>query len=64
MCQDSFDLLKKYLMASPIFKYPDPVKPSTLFTDASKYAWACVLTQAYDVMLGRWGIMHKHSSMV
>ena len=47
-CQDSFDLFKKYLIESPILKYPDPEKPYTLFTDANKYAWACVLTQAYD----------------
>ena len=25
--------------------YPDPNLPYVLFTDASKYAWACVLTQ-------------------
>ena len=30
------------------FKYPDPNKPYTLFTDASKHAWACVLTQEYE----------------
>ena len=40
--------LKKCLIESPIHKYTDPEKPYTLFTDASKYAWACVLTQAYD----------------
>ena len=33
---------------SPILKYPDPNKPYTLFTDASKHAWACVLTQEYE----------------
>ena len=27
--------------------YPDPSKPNVLFTDASKYAWPCVLTQEY-----------------
>ena len=47
-CQDSFDLLKKPLVDSSILKYPDSEKPYTLFTDASKYALACVLTQAYD----------------
>ena len=46
-CQYSFDLLKKYLIESPILKYSDPEKPYTLFTDASKYALECVLTQAY-----------------
>ena len=48
MCQDSFDLLKKYLLESPILKYCDPEKPYKLFTDASKYALACVLMQAHD----------------
>ena len=47
-CQDSFDLPKKYLIESPIPQYPDPKKPYTLFTDSCKYAWACVLTQAYS----------------
>ena len=28
-------------------KFPDPQKPYVLFTDASKYAWAGVLTQPY-----------------
>ena len=45
--QDSFNLLKKYLVQSPILKYPDPEKQYTLFTDASKYAWAWVSTQVY-----------------
>ena len=31
----------------PILVYPDPSKPYVLFTDASKYAWSCVLTQEY-----------------
>ena len=41
-------MLKGALITSPILKYPDPNKPYTLFTDASKYAWACVLTQEYE----------------
>ena len=32
-------------MFKPILTYPDPNHPYVLFTDASKYAWACVLTQ-------------------
>ena len=36
------------LLKEPILKYPDPSKPYTLFTDASKFAWACVLTQEYE----------------
>ena len=31
----------------PILVYPDPLKPYVLFTDASKYAWSCVLMQEY-----------------
>ena len=31
-----------------ILQYPDPNRPYVLFTDASKYAWAGVLTQPYD----------------
>ena len=31
----------------PILMYPNPSKPYVLFTDASKYAWSCVLTQEY-----------------
>ena len=32
-------------MTDPILTYPDPNLPYVLFTDASKYAWACGLTQ-------------------
>ena len=32
-------------MTDPILNYPDPSLSYVLFTDASKYAWACVLTQ-------------------
>ena len=35
-------------MAEPILKYPDPNKHYVLYTDASKYAWSCVLTQEYE----------------
>ena len=45
ICQESFQLLKASLMSEPILTYPDPNYPYVLFTDASKYAWACVLTQ-------------------
>ena len=40
-----FALLKTSLMTEPILTYLDPNLPYVLFTDASKYAWACVLTQ-------------------
>ena len=45
ICQEAFKLLKSSLMTEPILTYPDPSLPYVLFTDASKYAWACVLTQ-------------------
>ena len=41
-------MLKDALCEHPILWYPDPEKPYVLFTDASKYAWAGVLTQPYD----------------
>ena len=47
MCPDVFHLLKKCLTESQILKYPNPGNPHTLFTDVSKYALACVLTQIY-----------------
>ena len=45
VCQESFKLLKTSLMTEPILTYLDPNLPYVLFTDASKYTWACVLTQ-------------------
>ena len=47
-CQEASEFLKQMLLKEPILKYPDPSKPYTLFTDASKFAWACVLTQEYE----------------
>ena len=44
-CQHSFELLKTSLKTDPILTYPDPNLPCVLFTDASKYVWACVLMQ-------------------
>ena len=47
-CQAVFQMLKHALCEHPIVLYPDPEKPYVLFKDASKYAWAGVLTQPYD----------------
>ena len=47
ICQKLFNLLKAMVSEEPILVYPDPSKPYVLFTDASKYAWSCVLTQEY-----------------
>ena len=43
----AFQTLKEALCTKPILKFPDLQKPYVLFTDASKYAWAGVLTQLY-----------------
>ena len=45
VCQKSFDLLKASHMTEPILTYPNPNLPYVLFTDASKYALACVLME-------------------
>ena len=47
MCQKSFELLKEALCGEPVLKYADTSKPYTLYTDASKYGWAGVLTQPH-----------------
>ena len=46
-----FDILKQSLCAQPILKYADTSKGYTLYTDASKYGWAGVLTQAHTSMV-------------
>ena len=44
-CENCFQILKEYLQQAPILRYPDPQASYTLYTDASKYAYAGVLTQ-------------------
>ena len=44
-CDKCFHMLKDYLQEAPILRYPDPAASYTLYTDASKYAYAGVLTQ-------------------
>ena len=46
-CQKFFKLLKSLLCGEPILKYADTSKPYTLYTDASKYGWAGILTQSH-----------------
>ena len=46
-CQKSFELLKESLSGEPVLKYADTSKPYNLYTDASKYGWAGVLTQPH-----------------
>ena len=50
-CQKSFKLLKEALCGESILKYADTSKPYTLYTDASKYGWAGVLTQPHTMTI-------------
>ena len=50
-CEEAFNLLKQNLCAQPILKYADTSKGYTLYTDASRYGWAGVLTQAHTSMV-------------
>ena len=43
-CDKCFHMLKNYLQKAPILRYPDPSGDYILFTDASKYAYAGILT--------------------
>ena len=44
-------MIKDFLISAPILKYPDTSKPYTMFTDASKYGWAGVLTQEHTSVI-------------
>ena len=44
-CKNCFQILKDFLQKAPILKYPDSQASYTLYTDASKYMYAGVLTQ-------------------
>ena len=44
-CENCFQILKEFLQQAPILRYPDPQASYTLYTDASKYAYAGILTQ-------------------
>ena len=46
-CDLSFQLMKDFLISAPIMKYSDTSKLYTIFTDASKYGRAGVLTQEH-----------------
>ena len=60
-CQKSFKLLKSYLCGEPILKYADTSKPYTLYTDASKYSWAGVLTQSHTTDIDGKSVTTDHS---
>ena len=53
-------MLKDTLVSAPILKYPDTSKPYTIFTDASKYGWAGVLTQDHTTMVDGKETTAKH----
>ena len=44
-CENCFQILKEFLQQAPILRYPAPQASYTLYTDASKYAYAGILTQ-------------------
>ena len=47
-CKGAFEMLKQALLEEHILKYPDHEKLYVLYNNASKYAWAGVLTQLYQ----------------
>ena len=47
-CDKAFKHLKELLMQHLILRYPDPGHGYTLFTDASGFGWAGVLTQEFE----------------
>ena len=59
-CQKSFNLLKETLCGEPVLKYADTSKPYTLYTDASKFGWAGVLTQSHTTVIDGKSITTDH----
>ena len=59
-CQKSFELLKPYQCGEPILKYADTSKPYTLYTNASKYKWAGVLTQSHTTVIDGKSVTTDH----
>ena len=47
-CRKAFNTLKESLCDQLILKYTDTKKGYTLYTDASKYGWAGMLTEAHN----------------
>ena len=47
-CENCFQILKEFIQQAPILKHPNPQANYTLYTDASKYAYAGILTQHTD----------------
>ena len=59
-CQKSFELLESFLCGEPILKDADTSKPYSLYTDASKYGWAGVLTQSHNTIIDGKGFITDH----
>ena len=59
-CQKSFKLLKSFLCGELILKYAEISKPYTLYTDASKYGWAGVLTQSHTTVIDSKSVTTDH----
>ena len=59
-CQKSFELLKSFLFGEPFLKYADTSKPYILYTDASNYGWAEVLTQSHTTVIDRMSVTSDH----
>ena len=59
-CDNSFQMLKDTLCSAHILKYPDTSKPYMLYTDASKYRWAGVLTQSHTSVVDGKSITMDH----
>ena len=50
-CKKAFNTLKESLCEQPILKYADTKKGYTLYTNASKYGWAGILTQLHTTKI-------------
>ena len=59
-CDISFQMLKDTLCSAPMLKYPNTTKLYTLYTDASKYRWAGVLTQRHTSTINGKEITMNH----
>ena len=57
---DIIELLKSYLCDELILKYADTSKPYTLYTDASKYSLAGVLTQSHTTDINGKSVTTDH----
>ena len=59
-CKKAFATLKEKLCTQPILQYADTTKGYTLYTDASKYGWAGVLTQLHTTVINGKAITTDH----